>query len=312
MAVRDLAATNSSSRATSPAAGSASATPSSAISPTTSSWADECPPPRLGRRRARGSGSTDTRWSASTTIEPVAPRAARSGEVPRRRCRTTGAYREGRGARLPGARAHRQRGRGGRRRSAAFEANELNHLFATVAKPGLRYRQASGAGRVARRAGGRSIATVAPCMDKTSQWAAACMIGDLRRSAGLLYDVYRIGTAPASGDRPVQPLRRVVTTQRSADGSPTPSACLRRRPTQMLDVGARSVDGRALAGPRRPDRARARLRPDACSYQRGRRRPADDWLRRAWQRAETLENGAYSMAHVSAELGAVLGRAGRR
>jgi class 3 adenylate cyclase len=220
--------------------------------------------------------------------------AARSKLRAARLCRATGAYREG--AALT-ARAIELMAGDVADVALRLEANELQHLFATVTEPGA---YAAGV-----QAPSPELLDALPaahqdrwaCIDKTSRWAAACMLGDLRQSAGLLYDVYRIGPRSFPGIVPFnQCARGYHATLRGRFAHA--EQLLRRSTERMLEVG---VD------PWMTDHWPAPDDPVALGLaylatvllQRGHKSSGTEWLRRAWQRAETLENGAYSMAHIS-------------
>ena len=135
------------------------------------------------------------------------------------------------------------------------------------------------------------------CIEKTSQWAVACMVGDLRRSAGLLYDVYRLGAVHVPTIRPFNQCARGY--QATMRGNYAHAERLLRESTaRMLAVGIDPWMAEHWPAPDDPIALGFAYLP-AVLLQRGYLRSGVDWLRRAWQRAETVENGAYSMAHIS-------------
>jgi class 3 adenylate cyclase len=177
-----------------------------------------------------------------------------------------------------------------------LEASELHHLFATVTEPKA---YAAGSHTTSPQlldsldADDRDRRT---CIDKTSQWAAACMVGDLRESARLLYDVHRIGPrfpaiVPFNGCA-----RGYHATLRGRYAHA--EHLLRESTDRMLEVGLDPWLAEHWPAPDDPIALGLAYVP-VVLLQRGYLRSGIDWLRRAWQRAETLENGAYSMAHIS-------------
>ena len=222
--------------------------------------------------------------------------AARSKLRAARTCRASGAYREG--AALTG-RALELLGTGSGTVDVdlQLEANELHHLFATVTEPRA---YAAGAQTTPTELLAEMPADEQArwaCIEKTSQWAAACMVGDLRRSAGLLYDVYRLGAVHVPTIRPFNQCARGY--QATMRGNYAHAERLLRESTaRMLAVGIDPWMAEHWPAPDDPIALGFAYLP-AVLLQRGYLRSGVDWLRRAWQRAETVENGAYSMAHIS-------------
>jgi class 3 adenylate cyclase len=228
-------------------------------------------------------------------------RAGRAGPAARakvraaRQCRTSGAYREG--AALV-SRALELIASDGEAVDVQLqlEASELHHLFATVTEP-----KAYAAGSHATSPQLLDSLEAADrdrrmCIDKTSQWAAACMIGDLRQSASLLYDVHRIGPRYP----PIVPYNRCARGYHATLRGRYAHAehLLRESTGRMQEAGVDPWMAEHWPVPDDPIALGLAYVPIVL-LQRGYLRSGIDALRRAWQRAETLENGAYSMAHIS-------------
>jgi class 3 adenylate cyclase len=227
-----------------------------------------------------------------------AERAARSKLSAARLCRTTGAYREG--AALT-ARAIELMTADFPDVTLRLEADDLNHLFATVTQPGAYVAGVRSPPTELRAALTADHRDRWACIDKTSQWAAACMMGDLRQSASLLYDVYRIGLRSYPEIVPFnQCARGYHATLRGRFAHA--ELLLRRSAERMLEVGVDPWMASHWPVPDDPMAISLAYLPTAL-LQRGYRRSGIEWMRRAWQRAETLENGAYSMAHISSNSG---------
>ncbi len=221
--------------------------------------------------------------------------AARAKLRAARLCRNTGAYREG--ATLT-ARAIELMGGDFPDVALRLEANELNHLFATVTQPGAYVAGVQSPPPELLDALPADHRDRWACIEKTSRWAAACMTGDLRQSAGLLYDVYRIGLRSFPGIVPFnQCARGFHATLRGRFAHA--ELLLRESARRMLEVGVDPWMANHWPAPDDPVALGLAYLPTVL-LQRGHRGSGIEWLRRAWQRAETLENGAYSMAHISA------------
>ena len=221
--------------------------------------------------------------------------AARAKLRAARLCRTTGAYREG--ATLT-ARAIELMGGDFPDVALRLEANELNHLFATVTQPGAYVAGVQSPPPELLAALPADHRDRWACIDKTSRWAAACMTGDLRQSASLLYDVYRIGLRSFTGIVPFnQCARGFHATLRGRFAHA--ELLLRQSTGRMLEVGVDPWMANHWPAPDDPVALGLAYLPTVL-LQRGYRGSGIEWLRKAWQRAETLENGAYSMAHISA------------
>jgi class 3 adenylate cyclase len=221
--------------------------------------------------------------------------AARAKVRAARLCRASGAYREG--AALTSRALELIAGDAGADHDELeLEANELHHLFATVTEP-----KAYAAGSHATAPQVLDSLDLADrdrrtCIDKTSQWAAACMVGNLQESARLLYDVYRIGARfPA-----IAPFNRCARGYHATLRGRYAHAerLLRESTGPMLEDGLDPWLAEHWPAPDDPIALGLAYLPIVL-LQRGYLRSGIDWLRRAWQRAETLQNGAYSMAHIS-------------
>ena len=233
--------------------------------------------------------------------EPAARAKLRAARI----CRTTGAYREG--AALT-ARAIELIGDDLPDVSLRLEANELNHLFATVTQPGA-YVAGVRSPPVELRAALPADQPRPLDLHRQDQ-PVGCGEHDRRPSTerGLLYDVYRIGLRSFPGIVPFnQCARGFQATLRGRFAHA--EVLLRHSAERMLEIGVDPWMANHWPAPDDPVALGLAYLPSVL-LQRGYRPSGVEWLRRAWQRARDAgERGVQHGAHLR-ELSPVLGDAG--